>query len=684
MRMDLSTGFRIRLVVLAFVITLTITSGWCSPRIVVDEEVYNYGVVYEDTQDLVSHTYTLINDGTDILEIKDIKPSCGCTKAEITRKKIPPGESAELTAELKVTAREGRKRIRVTVFTNDPDRDRVELGLDGEVIRRWYVYPTYIDAGVIVTSQTTARQIRFTSQRLPGEPLPEILSADADNPALLVRLEKNPKVADRPLFQERTTQALIEITASDSPQNDVRGQIVFHTNDPNQPTFTIPVRWIVEGDLSLSPRSLHLVRSRYQLGGPETMEEKFSNRRSLPRDSGLAVVSSRSNSSFKILSATVPEPFDVFLSEEPSAAQAGVLVSLKHAPPGSYTGTLAITTDRPEEQTLVATLSGEVQQQAPFLTTPSTLGHFSPVFADEVPAVSKTFVLRNSGSLPLNLVLQNSSGGEARLSRSKLEPSATATLILAADLRGERGMVEVQVVVRTNDPLSPLKTFSLRGRVLPRWETLPEKVQFRNVREGKEEMRPLIVRQFFPSWGSPARIVESRSETGEFRLEPGQTRTVHGNLGYSTAETDLTVRLVPTGPVGPNEGETEIRTEEECKFTPPHIRITWEVMGDLAVRPRSLILDDLPGMRGASETGAKRVRIYSRGKNTFAVTKVDSPDGIEVAEIETKPGEIEYEVRVTDESRFVGLEGGSLVFHTNRFEEPSLVVPLIKTAADPH
>jgi hypothetical protein len=372
----------------------------------------------------------------------------------------------------------------------------------------------------------------------------------------------------------------------------------------------------------------------------------------------------------------------VFWSDDPAKGQLGVLVALKPAPPGTYAGALAITTDRPGEQTLVATLSGEVQQQAPFLTTSSMLGHFSAVFADEVPEVSKTFVLRNSGSLPLNLVLQNSSGGEARLSEDRLEPGAITTLTLLADLRGKSGMVEVQADIRTNDPLTPIKTFSLRGRVLVRWEMLPETVQFRNVKEGKEELRRLVVRQFFPSWGSPARIVESTSEKGEYQLEPGQTRTVHGNLGYSTAETELIVRLVPSGPAGPKEAETEIRTEDECKFRPPRVRITWEVMGDLAVRPRSLILSDLPGIGGSSKTGPKRVRIYSRSKDSFTVTGLDSPDGIDVVETETKPWEIEYEVRVTDKNRLSGAEEKALVFHTNRPAEPSIVVPLNQTATD--
>ena len=94
-----------------------------------EEPIHDYGVVYRDEHDTTDHTYTIQNLGDENLKIEKIKSSCGCTRADITRKVIPPGETADLLAQLRFKSSTGKNRIRVTLLTNDPKKSRLDLGL---------------------------------------------------------------------------------------------------------------------------------------------------------------------------------------------------------------------------------------------------------------------------------------------------------------------------------------------------------------------------------------------------------------------------------------------------------------------------------------------------------------------------------------------------------------------------
>lgn len=74
--------------------------GSATPEIAVDEVIHHYGVLYAEDQPAVSHQFIVSNNGNEPLVINDIQSSCGCTKAEISRSEIPPGETAVLDTTL--------------------------------------------------------------------------------------------------------------------------------------------------------------------------------------------------------------------------------------------------------------------------------------------------------------------------------------------------------------------------------------------------------------------------------------------------------------------------------------------------------------------------------------------------------------------------------------------------------
>lgn len=92
---------------------------------------HNFGKVKEGG--VYEHTFTFSNSGSRLLQIKDVKSSCGCAVASISQKELKPGESATLKVELDTSKRKGRMSRTLTVITNDPNEPNKILTLYAEV-----------------------------------------------------------------------------------------------------------------------------------------------------------------------------------------------------------------------------------------------------------------------------------------------------------------------------------------------------------------------------------------------------------------------------------------------------------------------------------------------------------------------------------------------------------------------
>ena len=65
----------------------------------------------------ISGIFKFTNTGTELVEIKQVKTSCGCTTATLAKKTYAPGESGEIKATLNVGNRVGPQRKSITVTT---------------------------------------------------------------------------------------------------------------------------------------------------------------------------------------------------------------------------------------------------------------------------------------------------------------------------------------------------------------------------------------------------------------------------------------------------------------------------------------------------------------------------------------------------------------------------------------
>ncbi|MFQ5754417.1 MAG: DUF1573 domain-containing protein [bacterium] len=102
------------------------TSG---PKITVNRTLHNFGIIpqYGGT---VETTFTIKNEGTEVLEIGDLTTSCSCTSAQISSSKILAGEEAKLTVIFDPDFHDEPLDVfKRTVFipTNDPNNLEMEV-----------------------------------------------------------------------------------------------------------------------------------------------------------------------------------------------------------------------------------------------------------------------------------------------------------------------------------------------------------------------------------------------------------------------------------------------------------------------------------------------------------------------------------------------------------------------------
>lgn len=89
-----------------------------NPKLTLEKSQYDFGTVAEGK--IAEAKIIFKNEGKAVLNINDIKTSCGCTAALLSSKTLEPGKSGTLRIELDTSGREGKLTRTVTLYSNDP------------------------------------------------------------------------------------------------------------------------------------------------------------------------------------------------------------------------------------------------------------------------------------------------------------------------------------------------------------------------------------------------------------------------------------------------------------------------------------------------------------------------------------------------------------------------------------
>jgi hypothetical protein len=204
----------------------------------------------------LSHKFVLVNRGTEILEVTDVRPSCGCLAPRLEKRRYQPGETGTLLLEINtLTQPAGVHSWRTTIYYQAEGRSReLPLYLCGEVVAEISVQPPSL---AVYTDASISHEITITDRRTP--PL-LVRSVGSSAPFLrthLGELRRNGAAWVRTVGVELLQEC---------PEGHHQETVSIYTSDPLYPELKVPVTIVKRPrqQVSASPSAVILAESSDQ------------------------------------------------------------------------------------------------------------------------------------------------------------------------------------------------------------------------------------------------------------------------------------------------------------------------------------------------------------------------------------------------------------------------------------
>mgnify|MGYP001817763552 FL=1 len=255
-------------VVLLWATPVLMHKAEAQPGAVFPETVIDVGAVNKGER--ASYEFTLQNDGDQVLQITQVKPSCGCTVAEYD-KTIQPGGTGRITAVVDTTNFKGPIAKAVKVFTNDPVNPQINLVIKANIKTHVEIEPGYARF-VAVHGEPNAKSV----QNVWSKEKPDLKILGAKSPYPHVKVSYAEATADEREGDGSGNQwrILVELDA-DAPVGPMADYIDVTTDHPERQTIRIPVSGFVRPVLSVTPRVADF--GRREVAEPQTASIEIRN-----------------------------------------------------------------------------------------------------------------------------------------------------------------------------------------------------------------------------------------------------------------------------------------------------------------------------------------------------------------------------------------------------------------------
>lgn len=112
------------------------------------QDTLNFGVIVPkgglSEMSKITGTLVLKNIGTDTLDVKEVRPSCGCTSAPLKQNILPPGVQTEVTVSINLPTMNGPFTKYLTIVSSDPQRSTRSVTLVADIQRAVQLSSSYI------------------------------------------------------------------------------------------------------------------------------------------------------------------------------------------------------------------------------------------------------------------------------------------------------------------------------------------------------------------------------------------------------------------------------------------------------------------------------------------------------------------------------------------------------------
>jgi hypothetical protein len=299
------------------------------PNMVVEEKIKDVGTVAQG--EVVDVDFKIINEGGDPLQIKAVRPTCGCTVADYD-KEIAAGGEGFVKAKLDTKDFSGPISKSILIMTNDPREPTVSVVIKAIVQPFVEVLPRPL--------------IRFNA--VQKEPMTErvvIVATEPDRDFAVTKVTSHVPFL-KPTVRELTGNERISGKSGkqyevgvqiddDAPVGPVSAKVTIHTDHPKAPEVVVKVYGVVRA-------LIHITPSQVQFG---TVDAKAMAGRNV------IVVNNRSGEgAMKVTDVTVDDAaFDTSVATIEEGRRYQVTVNVKEdAPAGSHAATMTLKTTDPD------------------------------------------------------------------------------------------------------------------------------------------------------------------------------------------------------------------------------------------------------------------------------------------------------------------------------------------------
>jgi hypothetical protein len=192
--------------------------------------VYDFGPV-PDRDAVLEHTFSIFNNSSKPIEIDNLKSSCSCTSAELSRKSIPPGEQIQVRAKVDWRGNFGEQQASIAVSVNTPVSEVLLLRMRAEVGTHGVISPRVLNLEAIPFQSEKEGQVQIATSARSG-PV-EVMGIDAD-PAITVLRPVLGGSASRYESSNRQGGTFLVRVKAGADRDSYRGTVVFRLATPTE------------------------------------------------------------------------------------------------------------------------------------------------------------------------------------------------------------------------------------------------------------------------------------------------------------------------------------------------------------------------------------------------------------------------------------------------------------------
>jgi len=272
------------------------------PRLVCKEAaVTRDAIPIERDQTTFEHIYKIRNTSLQTITIDGIKASCNCQSVTITNRVISPRSEGEVRAVFAVARNAaGERHADFLIFANKLEKPVLRLTMSYSFELGVWAYPEQINLGRVVSGKPVEFTINVRQGKIPRRAASsaqsvvaegvafEVLPVQDESPRKSTASDDQKRLPSLPSAREDARPPLRlgedalplqgeisrESTSSEDNSsllnqkiigkftNDFKAgyhakEVVIHTDHPDYPLITVPVRWESVNELNFSPTTLH-------------------------------------------------------------------------------------------------------------------------------------------------------------------------------------------------------------------------------------------------------------------------------------------------------------------------------------------------------------------------------------------------------------------------------------------